>query len=170
MNSMQEENYSFYLDQANELLSSASSNLDDLDDKYQKSTKLAELIILLANEKQTLAEKKRVNNFLKILNTLQGRAIVSNLIDQSFRSKSLNKTLDQISHIITLYGFPLSFPKPLKFKFFALKFLKSAFPKYLKNFMQSAIIKESLNVLNFADNYNLKKYFNETKKMNQLFL
>ncbi|KKL90703.1 hypothetical protein LCGC14_1902050, partial [marine sediment metagenome] len=161
---MEEKTYSHYLDQIRDLLTSVKSAPLDLDNKYQKSTRLAELISLLATEEQTPTEKKSLNNLLKILNTLQGRAIVSNLIDQSFRSKSLNKTLDQILHIFTLYGLPDGFPKSLKFRFLALKTLRPTFPKFLKTFTQRAIIKESLNILNFADPLALKKYLNENKK------
>ena len=161
---MGEKNYSHYLNQISELLTSVKSAPLDLDNKYQKSTRLAELIALLATEEQTPIEKKSLNNLLKILNTLQGRAIVSNLIDQSFRSKSLNKTLDQILHIFTLYGLPDAFPKSFKFRFLALKTLKPTFPKFLKTFTQRAIIKESLNILSFADPIALKKHLNENKK------
>ncbi|NGX34761.1 MAG: 1-pyrroline-5-carboxylate dehydrogenase [Candidatus Anoxychlamydiales bacterium] len=165
---MQEEKYSHYLDQINELLTSSRSDSIDLDDKAQKSIRLAELLTLLANEKQTPTEKKSLNSLSKILSTLQGRAIVSNLIDQSFRSKSLSKTLGQILHIFTLYGLPEAFPKSLKFRLLALKSLGSMFPKFSKNLIQKFLIKESLNILSFADSYELKKYLNENKKIDSI--
>ncbi len=160
--------YNHYLDQISDLLKSVKSTPSDLDNTAQKSTRLAELLTLLIIEEQPAKEKKSLNNLLKILNTLHGRAVIANLIDQSFRSNSLKKTLDLILHILKLYGFPPSFPKSLKFKCLALKAIRSAFPKFSKTFIQKAIIKESLNILNFADPLDLKKYLSENKKNNQI--
>ncbi|NGX63018.1 MAG: 1-pyrroline-5-carboxylate dehydrogenase [Candidatus Anoxychlamydiales bacterium] len=161
---MQDNKYSNYLETTNLLFLGIKNESLSLDERVEKSSELAQLLILLVNEEKNGANKKRENNLVKVLNTLQGRAIISNLIDQTFRSKSLKTTLNQISHIFNSYDMPISFKFSCRLEFLLIKLLKWSFPKFLKNHIQKKIIKECLHIINFADPLLLKKYLIQNKK------
>lgn len=161
---MEEKKYSFYLDQALELLSSASDSTLDCEDRLHKSLEIAEHIILLANQVQTLEEKKKITYYNKILSSPRGKVFVSNLLDQSFRSSSRPKILDQMSYLSHIYGMPQSFPGFLKARLFTINFLGKVFPHFFATIMQKILINGALNALNFADNFYLHKYLQANKE------
>ena len=161
---MEEKKYSFYLDQAMELMNTCTDSTLELEDRLHKSLEMAEFITLLANHAQTPEEKKKITYYNKILNTPKGKAFVSNLLDQSFRSASRPKIIDQISHLSYHYGTPSFFPVSLKATLFTLNLLGKSFPHFFATIMQKILIKESLNALSFADSFHLHKYLQANKE------
>ncbi len=167
---MEEKNYSFYLDQALDLLNSASDNCLDFDERTQKSIELAELLILDFKENISVLEKKKSDNLSKFYSLLKkGKAFFSNLMDQSFRSSSSHRIIDQISHLILQYGLPSDSSLAIKIKSFFFKIFGPAFPKIFTSLIQKKITKECLTLLCFAEKPYLHKYLQKNKNRETIF-
>jgi len=168
---MEEKKYSFYLDQAFDLINSFSDNVLDIEEKTQKSIELAELLILHTQESFSVLEKKKLDKSLKILTFLKkAKALLSHLIDQSFRSYLPNRTLDQISHLILHYGIPSNTTFRIKANFYFLKILGPVFPNIFSRLLQKEMTKKCFNILNFVEKTNLQKYLQNNKTETILWL
>ncbi|MFA6119473.1 MAG: proline dehydrogenase family protein [Parachlamydiales bacterium] len=160
---MDDKKFSYHLDQAAQLLNASKNTILSFDDKLRKSTELAELLILHAKQSQSPSEKAHVQIFSKILNNSKGKAFLSNLIDQFFRSKSLNRALDQFSYLLLSYGSTRQLSWMLKFKIFTFKLFSTMTPKIFYNLIKKNILKECLNNFNYADTSYLFKYLQKNK-------
>lgn len=167
---MEDKIYSFYLDQAQDLLNSASDNILDIEERRQKSIELAELLSLYFKENLTGIDKKKSEDLSRLLKLLKkGKPLFSNIIDQSFRSSSHRRLMDQISHLITQYGIPANSSIAIKMKFILLKFLGPTFPKTFSKIIKKEIFKNSLPLLCFAENLNISEYLKNNKQNETVF-
>lgn len=164
-------NYSFYLEQAYDLLNSASDNILDIEERTHKSIELAELLTLHFKESLSLEEKKKSEDFSKSLALLKkGKTLFSHIIDQSFRSSSSLRIIDQISHLILQYKIPSDASFKIKAKIFFFKILSPSFPNFFSSYIQNQVIKECKNLLCFAEKTFLHKYLQENKHKDTIFL
>jgi RHH-type proline utilization regulon transcriptional repressor/proline dehydrogenase/delta 1-pyrroline-5-carboxylate dehydrogenase len=67
-----------------------------------------------ANELQTPQEKKRHRKFAKLFTSLKDRVILTQLIDQSFRTANYRRVADQVYYLLNAYGIPSFFSFPEK--------------------------------------------------------
>lgn len=167
---MEDKKYSLYLEQACDLLNSASDIILAIEERTQKSIELAELLILDLKESSSKKEKNKTQNLSNFLNVLKKKkTLFSHLIDLSFRSTSSKRVIDQISHLIAQFGIPKDATFSMKFKFRLLKILGCFFPKIFTSFLQKEIIKESLNILCFTQKNYLEKYLEDNKDNDTIF-
>ncbi|UCD81297.1 MAG: proline dehydrogenase family protein, partial [Desulfobacterales bacterium] len=67
-----------------------------------------------ANELQTPQEKTRHRKFGKLFTSPKDKVILTQLIDQSFRTANSRRVADQIHYLLTAYGIPSFFSLPEK--------------------------------------------------------
>jgi len=81
----------------------------------QEAVKLATQWQNRANALQTPQEKSRHAKLARLFTTPRDKVILTQLIDQSFRSSDWRRVANQIHYILTRYGIPTFFSPPEKF-------------------------------------------------------
>lgn len=93
-----------------------------------KALEVAIDLLNQSKELQTAEEKKQQKELANMMEDSKGKAFITSMTDQCFRSKNNARVADQLSFLIKKYGIPkyLSFSKKLKLKLFQL--FGKAFP------------------------------------------
>ena len=80
------------------------------EDIVKSAITLAETWQKRANELLQLREKKRYNQLARLLANPTDKVVLTQLIDQSFRSTNPRRSADQITYLLSAYGIPKFFP------------------------------------------------------------
>jgi RHH-type proline utilization regulon transcriptional repressor/proline dehydrogenase/delta 1-pyrroline-5-carboxylate dehydrogenase len=149
-----------------EALNLLSSIKKPLDEKIraEKAVSLANLVMKKALSIKTKKEKNFLRRVNKTLSNVNKKALIINLVDMTFRSKSNKKTASRIFNLLLRYGFPQELYFHQKISFYLFQFLG----KNLKRVIAPIIIKIVKKLLSYAATFdeknNLENFLMEQKE------
>lgn len=151
------------LEQAANLLGSISGKNLPLEKKIELSINLAGLILTEANRVQTREERHFQRELGGLVSDAKGKAFITELTDQCFRSQNHERSASQISYIFKKYGVPKSLSIGAKIGLFFLKHFIKLFPNLLVPKMREWIRSESRKVILPGEALELAKHIEKRK-------
>lgn len=117
------------------------------DARLKKTLELAALLIHASKEEITEKEKKREAWLSKLVEDPQGKAFLTAMTDQCFRSQNARRTADQLVFLLKKFGIPRFLNDVDRFKFLIFYHFGNSFPKLFIPFIKRQIKKEMAPVL-----------------------
>lgn len=134
------------------------------EERVEKTIELAAFLLEAALLEKTREEKKKEAWLARMVEDPKGRAFMTAMTDQCFRSHSPERTADQLVYLIHQYGIPQFLNESDKLKFFILKLLGESFPRILIPQVKKSIRREMAEVLLPEDPKQQLAYFKKCWK------
>lgn len=155
-----------FLKQASQLIATVKGKSLSRDERGQKAVDLAAALVL-ATRKETCREEKNRGRWLaRMLADPQGRAFLTEMTDQCFRSHSYTRTANQLNYLLKKYGIPKSLRESDRFKFLLFHLVGESFPSIFVPQIKKGIRKEFSNVLLPEEPEKRAAYFSHCRKEN----
>lgn len=152
------------LEQAHKILKEVQEKKVFLEKRIELAIRLAGCILDLSKNLQTEKERQFQAELGRMVKDEKGKAFVTELSDQCFRSKSNLRSADQLQFILKKYGVPSFFSLKNKILFFLLKYFMRFFPNLLFPYIRHQIRHQSLKVILPGEADELKKHLEKRKK------
>jgi RHH-type transcriptional regulator, proline utilization regulon repressor / proline dehydrogenase / delta 1-pyrroline-5-carboxylate dehydrogenase len=125
---------------------------------------LAALLLEEARSVQTIAEKHHQAEIGRLMEDPLGKAFITQVTDQCFRSKNTARAADQLGFILKKNGIPKFFIFSKRFKLFIFKYLGKLFPNIFIPLTQYFIRRETANVILPGEDLKLSQHLKQRKK------
>ena len=147
------------------LLSSIKKPLDEKT-RAEKAIVLADIIMKKALSLKTQKEKNFLSRINKTLSNVNKKALILNLVDITFRSKSNKKTASRIFNLLLRYGFPRDLSFHQKISFYLFLFLGKNLKKIIAPIIKKIVKRILSYAATFDEKNNLEKFLIKQKEKN----
>lgn len=151
---------------ARSLLASAKGRTLSYEERIEKSLDLAASLVSATHHETTREEKKRERWMARMMDDPHGRAFITAMTDQCFRSHSNSRTADQLVYLIKQHGIPLFLPETERVRFLAFRLFGTIFPNFFIPQVKKQIRKEFSTVLLPEDPKKKARYFADCREQN----
>lgn len=135
------------IQQASDILHSVRGTPLSRETRLKKTLELATLLIQASKEEITEKEKRREAWLAKLVEDQRGKAFLTAMTDQCFRSQNSKRTADQLIFLLKKFGIPRFLNDADRFKFLIFYHLGNIFPNLFIPFIKRQIKKEMSPVL-----------------------
>lgn len=152
------------MQQAREFLAQIEGKTLLQEERIEKTLELAKLLIVASQEEATKKERMRNEMIGRMMRDPSGRAFLTTMTDQCFRSHSNKRTADQLTYLIKRFGIPHFFSESDRFKFLLFNFLGKTLPALFIPRIKKEIRGEFSTVLLTEDPGKQAAYFSKCKR------
>lgn len=146
------------------ILAHAKKHPMPLKERMATAIELAALLLSEARLNQTHAEKKIQQQLADMMNDPTGKAFITNMTDQCFRSDHPKRITDQLTYLLNQYGIPRFAPYSKKMQLEAFRLLGKHFPKIFASMTKSMLRQETQTLILPGEHDKLWKHLQERRK------
>lgn len=151
---------------ASRLLKKVHGKRLDFQARIQNAIELATYLLEDTQHETSLSERKRERKLKKMMEDPIGKAFLTAMTDQCFRSRSNTRSLDQLNYLLNHYGIPSFLGESERMKFLVVKTFGPLFPNFFAPKYKKQLKKEFSHVLLPEEPDQLKLYMEKCKKEN----
>lgn len=138
---------SIYITKALKILKSTPFKSYSIEQRRKLAIDLAAIMLEEARKTTTHVEKSKANILSQMMDDLKGKAFVTSVADQCFRSHHPSRVADQIKYLIEKFKIPKFLPFFQRLQLFFFKIFGKSFSFILVPFFLKAIRKEASSVI-----------------------
>ncbi len=138
---------STFLKKATEILTSIKDNPQSRSSRISLAIELATTLLEATQATTAKAEKKHAASLARMMQDPIGKAFLTAMTDQCFRTEDPSRTADQLTYLLRHYGIP-TFPAPAeRIKMLLFKIFGTYFPHFFVPLLKKQIRQELAHVL-----------------------
>lgn len=134
--------------------------------RIEKAVDLTALLLDASLHERTYAEKRQEAWLARMIEDPKGRAFVTAMTDQCFRSHSAERTANQLAYLLEKFDTPLFLNKIERLQFLVFRQLGTRFPHFFVPLIRRNIHRETSSVLLPSDPKKQMAYFKKCKAEN----
>ena len=154
------------INQAENLLSTVRGKTLSREERIEKACELAAVLVEATLHEKTRSEKKQEAWMGRMMRDPEGRAFLTAMTDQVFRSRSEARTADQLIYLIQQRGIPRFFNESDRIKFLIFGWLGRHLPDLFVPIIRRQIRKETAQVLLPDNPQEQLAYFDRCRREN----
>lgn len=136
------------------------------EERIEKTIELTSLLLDASLHERTYAEKRQEAWLARMVEDPSGRAFITAMTDQCFRSHSTKRTADQLAYLLERFGTPLFLTESERLQFLLFRHLGTRFPDLFIPLIRRNIHRETSSVLLPSDPKKQIAYFRRCKEEN----
>ncbi|MEI8124834.1 MAG: proline dehydrogenase family protein [Parachlamydiaceae bacterium] len=137
----------FWVAEARQLLEEVKGKKLSVAERAERSVKLAGLMLNEAAEHQLHREKQQEQQLARMMNDPAGKAFVTEMTDQCFRSHNPKRVANQLVYLINALGIPKFFSFFKRTQLFLFKWIGCHFSRFTIPLIKRALRKEASMVI-----------------------
>lgn len=140
-------NPSAFITEAQAMITKVKGTSLTVDERQKSAVELAALMLQEAQETQTHSEKAFQSELARMMADENGKAFMTTMTDQCFRSHRSRRIADQLVYILNKFGIPNYLSRKKQFALWGFKWLGKPFAEILVPLTKKMIRKETSNVI-----------------------